>query len=244
MADDSAFGASHTSFYTSAVAKDSYQTMDEILNTKLADEGVRTVVKEMLDACVKITEALRVNLVTVADAQNSVFGDVQLGVDVIADDLMWEACKSSKVVREGASEEEPVMVETNKDGRFTVCWDPLDGSSIVDNNWAVGTMIGIWDKKTGMLGATGRDQVTSIVVLYGPRTTALVACDDGVYEFTCGAGGLWVASRFGRNPNPHLEASDLICSCFRNGRERVTIKDKSKIFSPANLRATQVPCSI
>jgi hypothetical protein len=46
-----------------------------------------------------------------------------------------------------------------------------------------------------MLGATGRDQVTSIVVLYGPRTTALVACDDGVYEFTCGAGNKWFASR-------------------------------------------------
>ena len=55
--------------------------------------------------------------------------------------------------------------------------------------------LGIWDKTTGMLGATGRDQVTSIVVLYGPRTTALVACDDGVYEFTCGEGNKWFASR-------------------------------------------------
>merc|ERR1719183_500099 len=86
------------------------------------------------------------------------------------------------------------MVETNKDGRFTICWDPLDGSSIVDNNWAV----------------------ASIVVLYGPRTTALVACDDGVYEFTCGAGNKWFASR-----------------------EKIQIKQDSKIFSPANLRACQ-----
>jgi len=210
------FGASHTSFYTSAKAKDKYATLDEILNSKMADTGVREVVKDMLNACVKITEAPRVNLVTVADAQNSVFGDVQLGVDVIADKLMWEACKTSKVVQTGASEEEPVLVEVNKDGRFVVCWDPLDGSSIVDNNWAVGTMIGIWDKKTGMLGATGRDQVTSIIVLYGPRTTALVACDDGVYEFTCGAGNQWIASR-----------------------ERIQIKKDSKIFSPANMRAAQ-----
>merc|ERR1711966_21355 len=210
------FGASHTSFYTSAVAKDSYATLSEILESKMADEGVRTVVTEMLDAAVEITKALRVNLVTVADAQNSVFGGVQLGVDVIADDLMWEACKKSKVVQVGSSEEEPVLVETNKDGRFTVCWDPLDGSSIVDNNWAVGTMIGIWDKKTGMLGATGRDQVTSIVVLYGPRTTALVAMDDGVYEFTCGEGNKWFASR-----------------------EKIEIKKDSKIFSPANMRSAQ-----
>ena len=136
------FGASHTSFYTSAVAKDSYSTLDEILDAKMKDEGVRGVTKEVLQACVKITEALRVNLVTVADAQNSVFGDVQLGVDVIADDLMWDMAKGSKLVREASSEEEPVMVETNKDGRFTICWDPLDGSSIVDNNWAVGTIVG------------------------------------------------------------------------------------------------------
>jgi len=210
------FGASHTSFYTSAVAKDSYSTLDEILDAKMKDEGVRGVTKEVLQACVKITEALRVNLVTVADAQNSVFGDVQLGVDVIADDLMWDMAKKSKNVREASSEEEPVMVETNKDGRFTICWDPLDGSSIVDNNWAVGTIVGIWDKTTGMLGATGRDQVTSIVVLYGPRTTALVACDDGVYEFTCGKGNKWFASR-----------------------EQIKIKEESKIFSPANLRACQ-----
>merc|ERR1719453_1468259 len=210
------FGASHTSFYTNAVAKDSYATLDEILNEHMADEGVRQVTKEILDASVKITEALRVNLVTVADAQNSVFGDVQLGVDVLADNLMWDMCKESKVIQVGSSEEEPVLVETNKDGRFTVCWDPLDGSSIVDNNWAVGTMVGVWDKTTGMIGATGRDQVTSVVVLYGPRTTALVACDDGVYEFTCGEGSQWLASK-----------------------EKIQIKEESKIFSPANLRAAQ-----
>jgi len=136
------FGASHTSFYTSAKAKDSYATLDEILDSKMADEGVRGITKETLAACVKITEALRVNLVTVADAQNSVFGDVQLGVDVLADDIMWDMAKTSKLVREASSEEEPVMVETSKDGRFTICWDPLDGSSIVDNNWAVGTIVG------------------------------------------------------------------------------------------------------
>jgi len=182
----------------------------------MADAGVRGIVKETLDTCVKITEALRVNLVTVADAQNSAFGDVVLGVDVLADNLMWDMAKSSQYVREASSEEEPVMVETNPSGRFTICWDPLDGSSIVDNNFAVGTIVGIWDKTTGMLGATGRDQVTSVVVLYGPRTTALVVCDDGVYEFTCGEGNQWFASR-----------------------ERIQIKPTSKIFSPANLRACQ-----
>jgi sedoheptulose-bisphosphatase len=113
------------------------------------------------------------------------------------------------------------------DGEYTVCWDPLDGSSIVDNNWAVGTMMGIWPKRTGLIGATGRDQVTSLVAIYGPRTTVLVALDDGVYEFSYGCtpegcqlpDGTWMP---------------WICS-----RHKIQIKADSKIFSPANLRAAK-----
>merc|ERR1712048_992974 len=126
--------------------------------------------------------ALRVNLVTVNDASNA-FGDRQLTVDVIADDLLWDLAKSSKLVCEASSEEEPEIVKTNPDGQYVLCWDPLDGSSIVDNNWAVGTIIGVWPASKGIL-SSGRDQATSIVALYGPRTTCFIALDDGVYEFT------------------------------------------------------------
>merc|ERR1719188_2401666 len=173
------------------------------------------MVNELLDCSVKITEALRVNLVTVNDSSNT-FGDTQLTVDVIADDLLWDLAKTSKLVNEASSEEEPEIVKTNPDGQFVLCWDPLDGSSIVDNNWAVGTIVGIWDRSTGLLGATGRDQVMSLVVLYGPRTTAFITLDDGVYEFTCGPGNKWICSR-----------------------EKIQIQQDCKIFAPANLRAAQ-----
>ena len=79
-----------------------------------------------------------------AEKQESVFGDVQLGVDVLADDLMWEICKTEPLIQAGASEEEPEVREMHADGKFCICWDPLDGSSIVDNHWAVGTILGIW----------------------------------------------------------------------------------------------------
>ena len=70
----------------------------------------------------------------------------------------------------------------------SLCWDPLDGSSIVDNNWAVGAdyLVGVWFGEDGLLGATGRDQVTALIAIYGPRTTVLVGLDDGVYEFSYG----------------------------------------------------------
>ena len=48
---------------------------------------------------------------------------------------------------------------------FSVAFDPLDGSSIVDTNFTVGTIFGIWpgDKLTGI---TSRDQVHLSMPLY------------------------------------------------------------------------------
>merc|ERR1740138_1732710 len=225
------YGASSTSFYTTTEKQDSYDSLEVVLGTKCADTQMRTLIVEMLDAIADITEALRSALVTVEGSSNT-FGDAQLSVDVIADEIMWNACRSSKVVAFGASEEEPEVKPCNPEGEFTVCWDPLDGSSIVDNNWAVGTMIGVWGSKSGtgadgLIGATGRDQVTSLVALYGPRTTVLVALDDGTYEFS-----------YGCTPDGcMLEDGSFypwICS-----RKKIEIAAESKIFSPANLRAAQ-----
>jgi sedoheptulose-bisphosphatase len=88
-------------------------------------------------------------------------------------------------------------------------------------------MMGIWPKKTGLLGAKGSDQVTSLVALYGPRTTVLVALDDGTYEFS-----------YGCTPEgcqlPDGSWHPWICS-----RSKITIDKDAKIFAPANLRAAQ-----
>ena len=225
------YGASGTSFYTTTEKQDSYPTLEETLANKCADAGLRGVIVEMLDACGEITEALRSALVTVEGSANT-FGDAQLSVDVIADEIMWEVCKSSETVAYGASEEEPEVVACAPDGEYTICWDPLDGSSIVDNNWAVGTIIGIWGSesgsgKDGLLGATGRDQKTSLVALYGPRTTVAVALDDGVYEFSYGCTPEGCAL-------PDGSYAPWICS-----RSRIQINADCKIFSPANMRAAQ-----
>merc|ERR1719331_3295055 len=217
-AKDAAFGASHTSMYTDAVAKDSYDTLDDVLSAKMADPDLRSLLLTLFGAFATISDALSKELVVKAEEQKSVFGDVQLGVDVLADDLMWDVCKTEPLIKAGASEEEPEVREMHADGKFCVCWDPLDGSSIVDNNWAVGTILGIWPSSTGIPGATGRDQVASLVALYGPRTTVFVTLDDGVYEFTYGANGI----------------DGWLCS-----RDRVEIAEESKIFAPANMRAAQ-----
>jgi hypothetical protein len=64
------------------------------------------------------------------------------------------------VCKYACSEEVPEPVDLQGSG-FSVAFDPLDGSSIVDTNFTVGTIFGVWpgDKLTGI---TGRDQVNTI----------------------------------------------------------------------------------
>jgi len=212
-------GASTSSFYTTLEKQDSYDSLDVVLEKKCKDEKLRTLIKELLDAVADITEALRSAVVT----------EQQLSVDLVADEILWNLAENSKVIAFGASEEEPQVLGCNPDGEYTVCWDPLDGSSIVDDNWAVGTIVGVWGSSSGkgsngLIGATGRDQVTSLVALYGPRTMVLVALDDGVYEFSygCISEGYQLADRM-----------SWICS-----RSQITISEECEIFAPANLRAT------
>ena len=75
------YGASSTSFYTTTEKKESYESLNDILEAKCKDEKVRGVIRDMLDVCADITEALRSALVTVEGSMND-FGDAQLSVDV------------------------------------------------------------------------------------------------------------------------------------------------------------------
>eukprot|EP00850_Spirogloea_muscicola_P010173 SM000059S18650 [mRNA] locus=s59:86510:87675:- [translate_table: standard] len=100
-------------------------------------------------------------------------------------------------------------------GGFSVAFDPLDGSSIVDTNFTVGTIFGVWpgDKLTGI---TGRDQAAAAMGVYGPRTTYILAIKGfpGTHEFLLLDEGKWA----------HVKETFEI--------------NEGKLFSPGNLRAT------
>lgn len=50
----------------------------------------------------------------------------------------------------GSSEETPEEVDLGAtgEGGFSVSFDPLDGSSIIDTNFSVGSIFGIWPGMT------------------------------------------------------------------------------------------------
>lgn len=151
---------------------------------------------------------------TYAGSQNE-SGDDQLHLDIECDEDVFRAVRESGVFATVASEETPQ--ETNVgDGMFSLGCDPLDGSSIIDANFSVGSIYGIWPGKT-LVGRTGREQVASAVALYGPRTLFCIALPDQkkVLEVTL------VQNR----------------SKWEVSRADIQIKPAGKVFAPGNLRA-------
>lgn len=67
------------------------------------------------------------------------FGDEQLAIDVLADKLIFDNLEACGVVATASSEEVPVEKAITEGGKFSVAFDPLDGSSIIDTNFSVGT---------------------------------------------------------------------------------------------------------
>jgi fructose-1,6-bisphosphatase I len=74
-----------------------------------------------------------------ADSKN-IYGEQQVALDKWADELLIAELKNSGLVKAIASEEQPDVVNVaNESGKFSVTLDPLDGSSLIGVNLAVGT---------------------------------------------------------------------------------------------------------
>jgi len=117
-------------------------------------------------------------------------GERQLAADVYADDLLAERLLALDAVGSYASEErETVQTGVDDDahpaaddaaGTYHLSCDPLDGSSNLTSNNAMGTIVGVYDQP---LPAPGSALVAAGYVLYGPITTMVTARDGSVREY-------------------------------------------------------------
>jgi sedoheptulose-bisphosphatase len=188
-------------------------TPEEFLAEATSDQKLRQVMMSLSEAIRTIAFKVRTASCAGSACLNT-FGDEQLAVDLLADKLLFEALKYSGVVKYACSEEVPEPVDMQGEG-FSVAFDPLDGSSVVDTNFSVGTIFGVWpgDKLTGI---TGRDQAAAGMGIYGPRTIYCIAIKGfpGCHEFLLQDDGKWL----------HVKETTEI--------------GEGKMFSPGNLRAT------
>ena len=114
-------------------------------------------------------------------------GDGQKQLDVIADNIF---CKSLKNAGVGfyASEERENIETLNKGRDLGVAIDPLDGSSNIDCNIAIGTIFSIKEVKNKnnpeedffILG----DYLASGYFIYGPQTSLVFTVGNGIIKFS------------------------------------------------------------
>jgi fructose-1,6-bisphosphatase I len=167
---------------------------------------------EIAEASKYVINAVRTGELGVAGTSN-LYGEEQLALDVLSDRIIRKRLVHSGVVCTIVSEEmdEIFQVHTDSDGLYTVAYDPLDGSSLVDVNLAVGTIVSIYEGHDVL--QSGRNQVAALYVLYGPRVTLVYSVGKGVHEFTMN----------------HLMEFTLT-------RENIRMQPSGKIYSPGGQR--------
>ena len=128
-----------------------------------------------------------------ATGEINVQGETVKKMDVYANEVFISVFERSGLVCRLASEEmeEPYYIPENCPiGRYTLLYDPIDGSSNVDINLNVGSIFSIRQQqgsdengKADDLRQNGRQQLAAGYILYGPSTMLVYSLGKGVHSF-------------------------------------------------------------
>lgn len=119
----------------------------------------------------------------------NVQGEEVKKLDVLANDLFINMLQSSYTTCLLVSEENETVIEidTDKQGKYIVCFDPLDGSSNIDCLVSIGSIFAIY-KKDGPTGKKivdsevlqpGRKLIAAGYALYGSATMIVISIGNG-----------------------------------------------------------------
>ena len=187
--------------------------LDDFLEKKGTDKNVTELILLLSKQAIVIKDNF-LSSRGAADTEN-VYGETQMALDKKADEILIAALTASRLVRWIATEEQPDIIEVeNPDNEFGITIDPLDGSSLIDVNLAVGTIVGIY---SGYVLEPGNTMLGALYILYGPLTTLTYTTNNGVHEFVMGKDGR-----------------------FTLMQENVTIPE-GKLYAPGALRKDYLP---
>jgi fructose-1,6-bisphosphatase I len=175
-------------------------------------DELRHLINHIALAAKYIQYAIRTTEAGLAGSKNQ-FGEEQQKLDVLSDDIIRQHLCESRLVAGYVSEEVDDLVELDEDGTYLIAFDPLDGSSLVDANFAIGSIFGIYEGDK-LIGRTPREQVAALYVLYGPRTVLVYSTGRGVHSFLLNDVGEFIVLK-----------------------ENMTMKEEAKYYAPGNLRA-------
>jgi len=190
--------------------------LDNHLHSTKIDHNLRHLICTIARTAKYIHNAMQTGDLGLAGTSN-MYGESQLSLDVLSNQIFVKELQDSHYTAVLASEEMDEIIETPEDkkGEYAVVFDPLDGSSLVNANLAIGSIFGIY-KGEKLLGRKGDDMVASLYVIYGPRVTLVYSVGNGVHEFILNAVGEFVLSK-----------------------ENIKVELDAKNFAPGNLRAAK-----
>ncbi|MBN9465427.1 class 1 fructose-bisphosphatase [Brevundimonas sp.] len=166
-----------------------------------APEGLKSVLTVVAATCAEISRVVAGGAlagVLGASGQINVQDEEQKKLDVMTNDMLTDALLTCPAVAGVASEEmDEVQPATNPSGEYLVLFDPLDGSSNIDINAPVGTIVSVLRCVTPTPTEAdflqpGRQQVAALYAVYGPQTMLVLTTGDGVKGFTLAGDGDWI----------------------------------------------------
>ena len=123
----------------------------------------------------------------------NVQGEAQQRLDLIANEAFLRCIEWGGRAAAMASEEmrAPFAARPERSGKYLLAFDPLDGSSNIDVNVAVGSIFSILRSPAGIEPADerafcqpGAAQVAAGYAIYGPSTMLVLSVGNGVHGFT------------------------------------------------------------
>jgi fructose-1,6-bisphosphatase I len=112
----------------------------------------------------------------------NIYGEKQTKLDKRANEILLAAFRKSKLVKQvGSEEEEEAINMDSRKGHFGLTIDPLDGSSLIPTNLAVGIIFSVYENGEIMSGLKNITQ--AFYILLGPMTLMVFADKSGVSQF-------------------------------------------------------------
>ena len=174
--------------------------IEEQRNIPSATGDLTSVINDIVTACKTIASAMRYGALSDGDllgisATENVQGETQKTLDILANDLFLRRTEFGGHVAGMASEEmESVyqLPDRYPKGRYLLLYDPVDGSSNINENAAIGTIFSILKRPDDASGRPapeeflqpGTQQVCAGYAIYGPSCMIVLTTGNGVNGFT------------------------------------------------------------
>ncbi len=141
----------------------------------------------------EVSKAGLVDILGMTGSTN-VHGEAVKKLDEFADDVIFNAFDHTGLLCCMASEEHEevrTIPERFPTGKYSLLYDPLDGSSNIDANVSIGTIFSVHNKVSDVARGCeddclqkGRNQVAAGYIVYGSSTMLVYTTGAGVHGFT------------------------------------------------------------